>query len=51
MKKKYLSPEIEELLVDAPVLLAGSEDCTDVTEGGDDVVCTTETLCTGQEVE
>ena len=34
MKKKYFSPEMEELEVETPVLLDASAGCSDETEGG-----------------
>ena len=53
MKKQYFSPEMQELELEVPTLLAGS-DCPDETDTctDDETVCTTDTVtCSPVEAE
>lgn len=52
MKKTYFSPEMEELVVKLPTLMAGSGDCDGEAETDSETVCTTEAnTCSDEEAD
>lgn len=52
MKKTYFSPEMEELVVKLPTLMAGSGDCDGEAETDEMHACTTEVnTCTDEEAD
>lgn len=49
MKKTYFSPEMEELVVKLPTLMAGSGECDGEAETDTEKVCPLETNTCGDE--
>ena len=51
MKKTYFSPEMEELVVKLPTLMAGSGDCDGEAETDSEKICDEANTCGDEEAD